>query len=106
MAQARINFPAKVKRGETFEIKTLVSHVMETGFRRTETDEVISRDIVTDFVCSYNGEKIFSATLHPAMSANPYISFYTTATESGSLTFTWTGDNNFAVTESAKITVE
>jgi sulfur-oxidizing protein SoxZ len=32
--------------------------------------------------------------------------FSTVATESGTLTFEWTGDNGFSVTESAKITVE
>ena len=33
MARPLINVPAKVKRGEVFEIKTLISHTMETGFR-------------------------------------------------------------------------
>ena len=33
MARPLINVPAKAKRGEVIEIKTLISHVMETGFR-------------------------------------------------------------------------
>ena len=33
MANALINMPRTVKRGEAFEIKTLISHPMETGFR-------------------------------------------------------------------------
>ena len=33
MARALINVPAKAKRGEIIEIKTLISHNMETGFR-------------------------------------------------------------------------
>lgn len=106
MARALINIPPKVKRGDTFEIKTLISHIMETGFRTTNTGQLVPRDIITNFSCKYNDEEIFSAELHPAISANPYITFFTVATESGSLTFNWTGDNGFAVTETAKITVE
>ena len=33
MARALINVPPKAKRGEIIEIKTLISHEMETGFR-------------------------------------------------------------------------
>ena len=106
MARALINIPPKVKRGDTFEIKTLISHVMETGFRTTNTGQLVPRDIITNFSCKYNDDEIFSAELHPAISANPYITFFTVATESGALTFNWTGDNGFAVTETAKITVE
>jgi sulfur-oxidizing protein SoxZ len=57
-------------------------------------------------VCTYNGTEVFSADLHPAVSANPFFVFSTVATESGTLAFTWTGDNGFSVTESASITVE
>ena len=59
------------KRGEVIEIKTLVAHAMETGFRRTQTGELIPRDIITQFVCTYNGVEIFRAELHPAIAANP-----------------------------------
>ena len=106
MASALINVPARAKRGEVIEIKTLISHVMETGFRRTQLGAVIPRNIIRRFVCTYNGTEIFSADLHPAISANPFIVFTTIATETGTLAFSWTGDNGFAVTESAPITVE
>ena len=57
-------------------------------------------------MCTYNGTEIFSADLHPAISANPFLAFSTVATESGAIAFSWMGDNGFAVTESASITVE
>jgi sulfur-oxidizing protein SoxZ len=106
MARTLVNVPPKAKRGQIIEIKTLISHIMETGFRRTETGEPIPRDIITDFTCTYNGEEIFRADLHQAISANPFITFFTTATESGTLTFRWTGDNGMEETAQAKITVE
>jgi sulfur-oxidizing protein SoxZ len=106
MARALINVPAKSKRGDVIEIKTLISHTMETGFRPDPTGKPIPRDIITDFVCKYNGEEVFRAELFPAIGANPFISFFTVATASGTLTFEWTGDNGFVATETVDIIVE
>jgi sulfur-oxidizing protein SoxZ len=105
MANALVTVPKTAKRGEVIEIRTLVSHNMETGYRRTERGLPIPRDIVRNFSCTYNGVEIFSAELRPAISANPYISFFTVATESGTLAFHWKGDNGFAVSSSATLTV-
>ena len=105
MARVVVTFPATAKRGEVIEIKTLAGHEMETGFRRTQLGELLARNIITRFTCSYNGEEIFSAELHPAVSANPLITFSTVATESGTLEFRWSGDNGFTASHSAKITV-
>lgn len=105
MASALINVPAMAKRGEVIEIKTLMSHIMETGFRHTVTGAVIPRNIITNFSCRYNGVEIFRAELFPAFAANPFITFFTTATESGTIDFQWSGDNGFSETASAAITV-
>ena len=106
MARALINVPAKARRGEIIAIKTLISHVMESGFRHTNTGVPIPRDIITSFVATYNGEEIFRADLFAAIAANPFITFHTVATESGTIEFRWTGDNGYAATEQVKITVE
>jgi sulfur-oxidizing protein SoxZ len=106
VASALINVPSRAKRGEVIEIKALISHPMETGYRRTQLGAKIPRDIITLFVCGYNGTEVFRAELHPAIAANPFIVFSTVATESGTLSLSWTGDNGFAVTESAALVVE
>jgi sulfur-oxidizing protein SoxZ len=106
VSSALVNVPARAKRGEVIEIKTLISHAMETGYRRTQLGAAIPRDIIRLFVCTYNGTEVFRAELHPAIAANPFIAFSTVATESGVLEFHWTGDHGFAATESAKIVVE
>ena len=105
-ARALINVPRKAKRGDVIEIKTLISHVMETGFRHNTIGELIPRDIITSLSCKYNGEEIFSTQLYPAIAANPFVTFHTVATESGTLAFHWIGDNGFEATEEAKIVVE
>ena len=106
MASALINVPKSAKRGDVIEIKTLMSHIMETGYRRTAEGEVVPRDIITSFTCRYNGVEIFRADLFPAIAANPFITFFTVATESGKFDFEWVGDNGFGETASASITVE
>ena len=53
MASALINVPAKAKRGDIIEIKTLMSHIMETGYRHMASGELIPRDIITGFTCRY-----------------------------------------------------
>ena len=106
MARALINVPKAAKRGQVIEIKTLISHIMETGFRHNDVGQPIPRDIITDFVCTYNGEQIFRADLYPAVAANPFITFFTVATESGKFDFEWVGDRGFSETASASIAVE
>jgi sulfur-oxidizing protein SoxZ len=106
MARALINVPPKAKKGEVIEIKTLISHPMETGFRVTYNGALIPRDIINNFRVTYNSEEIFAAELSSAIAANPFVTFTTIATESGTLEFVWTGDNGFSVKETASITVE
>ncbi|MGJ5034554.1 thiosulfate oxidation carrier complex protein SoxZ [Bradyrhizobium sp. HKCCYLRH3059] len=106
MPAALVNVPAKAKRGAVIEIKTLMSHVMEPGYRRTAAGEAIPRDIITSFTCRFNGTEIFRADLYPAIAANPFLSFFTTATESGRFEFEWIGDNGFVATTAAAITIE
>jgi hypothetical protein len=83
------------ERGEVIEVGALIAHSMETGFRRTFLGVPIARDIISLFVCTYNGEEVFRAELHPAIAANPYFQFFTVAMESGTLTLRWSGDNGF-----------
>lgn len=106
MARALINVPPKARRGEIIEIKTLISHDMESGYRPDNVGKLIPRDIITSFVATYNGEEIFRADFYPAIAANPFVAFTTVAMDSGKIEFKWTGDNGFAATESATITVE
>ena len=105
MARVVVSVPPAAKRGDVIEIKTLASHPMESGFRRTPTGELVPRDIITRFSCRYNGEEIFSAELFPAVAANPLIAFTVVATESGTLEFTWSGDNGYSASASAKLNV-
>ncbi|MEO8158942.1 MAG: thiosulfate oxidation carrier complex protein SoxZ [Betaproteobacteria bacterium] len=93
MGAARVRMPQSAKLGEIIEIRTLVQHPMESGFRLDNTGKPIARHIVESFDCAYNGREIFRAKLHPAVSTNPFFTFYAVADESGELVFTWRDDH-------------
>ncbi len=102
----RVKLPKKAAKGDVIQIKTLISHKMESGQRKDKkTGEKIPRKIINKFVCTFKGKEVFSADWYGAISANPYMSFYTVATESGAYEFTWTDDDGSVYSKSAKITV-
>jgi sulfur-oxidizing protein SoxZ len=104
--KARVKVPKKVKKGEAFEVKTVISHKMESGQRKDKkTGKKIPQMIINKFVCAYNGSEVFSADWHASISANPYMAFYVKAAESGKLDMTWTDDSGAVFKKSAKITV-
>jgi sulfur-oxidizing protein SoxZ len=105
MARTLINAPATARRGDVIEIRTLIAHPMETGFRTGADGKMLPRDIIRRFTCRYDDEVVFAADLYSAIAANPYIAFQTVATITGTLVFTWEGDNGFVQTEAHAITV-
>jgi sulfur-oxidizing protein SoxZ len=48
---------------------------------------------------------VFGAEMFPATAANPYISFYLMGGESGTLKFTWEGDQGFIHTQDVALQV-
>ena len=105
MANARIKIPDSLKRGEVFEIRLLIRHPMETGFRYNNVGQKIPKNIVKTVTCRYNGEEIFQAELFPGIAANPYLSFFTTAQASGELEFVWTDDAGVTTSAQVALTV-
>jgi sulfur-oxidizing protein SoxZ len=105
MARTLLRVPADAQRGEVVEIRTLIQHPMETGFRPGEKGAMLPRDIIRRFTCRYNNRPVFEAELHPAIAANPYLTFCIRAEESGILAFTWEGDNGFSQTETRALIV-
>lgn len=105
MARTLINVTPNPKQGDVIEIRTLIAHPMETGYRPGDDGKVLPRNLIRRFSCRYDGEEVFAAELFPAVAANPLISFTTIAMRSGTLDFTWEGDNGFLQTEAVVLTV-
>ena len=102
-SKPRIKIPSSAKVGEVIEIKTLITHKMETGLRKdNKTGKIVPRNIITTFVAKFNGEEVFRTTLYNAISANPYFSFFMTVPGAGEFEFTWTDEKG--KTWSVKVT--
>ncbi|MGF1474109.1 MAG: thiosulfate oxidation carrier complex protein SoxZ [Geminicoccaceae bacterium] len=105
MASIRIAVPRTAQSGEVVKIKTLIQHRMESGFRRDSRGQEVPRDILTDFVCLYHGDEVFRAAFHPAIAANPFLSFFIVADQSGELEFRWTDQHGQVFSETRTIDV-
>lgn len=101
----RVRVPATAKPGEMIEIKTLISHEMESGQRKDSSGKVVPRKIINKFTATFNGKPVFEADWNPAISANPYQSFFYKAAETGEFTFTWKDDDGSEYTAKNKLTV-
>ena len=64
--------PKSAASGEIIEIKSLISHKMESGQRKDKkTGELIPRKIINKFIVAFNGKEFFSSDWAPAVAANP-----------------------------------
>jgi sulfur-oxidizing protein SoxZ len=105
MGQPRVRLPTGVKAGDVVEIRTLISHPMETGQRRDNAGNVIPRDIIKTFVATFDGQEVFRMDSHPAISANPYIAFFFRAEKSGTFEFTWINEEGTKVSTKSELKV-
>ncbi len=102
---ARIRVPELAKRGEAVEIRTLLEHLNESGWRRDEEGKIYPRRIVTTFVCTYGGAEVIRGDLKRGISRNPYFSFWLRAEESGELVFRWEDEGGAVFEEKARLEV-
>lgn len=102
----RVKVPKSAAAGEVITIKTLISHTMESGQRKDSAGNVIPRQIINTFTCTFNDKPVFSCDMLPAVSANPYFEFSAKMTESGTFKFVWVDDNGETYTHEEAIEVK
>lgn len=103
----RVRVPKTLKKGEVFEVKTLVTHVMETGRRKDkDSGQFLPRDILNGLTVTYGGKEVLKSVWHPGLSPNPYTAFYVTADKSGPMVLTWTDDAGETYTKEVAINVQ
>lgn len=101
----RVRMPATAKAGDVIEVKTLISHEMESGQRKDAAGKTIPRKIIKQFNAKFNGKEIMSANWHGAISANPYQSFFVRVPETGTFEFSWLDDDGSIYKSEHKVTV-
>jgi len=103
--KVRVSMPAEAVRGDIIQIKTLIRHIMETGYRVDSVGRNIPRHIVTAMRVTYAGAKIFAMDFTQGVAANPFVAFHTRAVESGDVVFTWTDSEGVVETVTKTIIV-
>ncbi len=88
----RIRVPPKARQGEVVEIRLLIQHPMENGFRRDPLGRAVAKNIIHRLVARYDGREILRAELGSGVAANPYFAFFTRATASGRIEIDWEDD--------------
>lgn len=102
---ARIQVPAEVKRGEVIQVRFLIQHDMETGYRFDDRGVPIPRNVIHTILCTFNGNEVLRAQTSSGISANPYVQFPMLATVSGELMLSWVDDLGASGSERLAITV-
>jgi len=105
MAVARLQVPPAVRRGEAVEVRLLVQHPMETGYRRDPDGRVVPLNVVNSLVCRLAGREVLRAELGSGIAANPYFAFWILAEASGEVTVEWVDDAGVRGTASASLVV-
>jgi len=101
----RLQVPATVRKGEVFEVRVLVQHPMETGFRRDMNGATVPVNVVDRIACRIAGREVFSAELGTGIAANPYLVFTAVAEASGTVEVDWSDDRGEKGTASAVLNV-
>ena len=101
----RVRVPRSAAAGEVITIKTLISHIMESGQRKDGDGNVIPRSIINTFSCDFNGQNVILVNLDAAISANPYFEFDVVVPEAGEFTFTWNDDDGSVYTDTKAIEI-
>ncbi|MCE2991073.1 MAG: thiosulfate oxidation carrier complex protein SoxZ [Burkholderiales bacterium] len=112
MARTLITVPSSARRGEIIEVRVLIQHPMETGYRRSSEGSILPRNLLRRYTARFvaadaggAGELVFAADLHAAIAANPYLSFNYRATTTGKFVFAWEGDEGFSHREETVLRV-
>ncbi|MDB6176838.1 thiosulfate oxidation carrier complex protein SoxZ [Paracoccus sp. Z330] len=89
----RVRVPKTAAKDEVITIKTLISHLMESGQRKDKDGQVIPRSIINRFTATFNGETVIDVQMEPAISTNPYFEFEARIPDAGEFVFTWYDDD-------------
>ena len=100
----KIRIRAKLT-GNVTEVKTLMSHPMETGLRKdAKTGEKIPAHFINEVACEHNGKNVLTANWGIAISKNPYLSFsFTGGAVGDTIKVSWVDNKGETATEEATI---
>src|SRR5215831_10905106 len=102
---ARIQVPKEARRGEAIEVRIVIQHPMETGFRYDSLGRRTPRNVIHTLTCRYAGVEVFRAEMGAGIAANPFLRFSVRARETGDIECRWIDSENVSGSVSARVTV-
>lgn len=105
LTNPRVSLPERFTPGVPAEVRTLISHPMETGLRDGGDGETLPRHIIERFTLTLDGETAFAAEFHQAVSANPYLRFHLAPSEDAEVVIEWQDDTGESARHEASISV-
>ncbi|MBL8515883.1 MAG: thiosulfate oxidation carrier complex protein SoxZ [Betaproteobacteria bacterium] len=86
---ARLRVPDTARPGDIVEVRLLIQHDMETGFRRDMQGRAVPMNVITEVRARYGESEVFRAELGSGVSANPYLAFPVRALKTGEIRIEW-----------------
>ena len=94
---------AQAKDGTT-DVRVLMGHPMETGFRKDSSGKTIPAHFISDVKATSNGRTVLTAKWGQAISQNPFLQFRVKGAKAGDkVTVTWTDNLGETRTDEATI---
>ncbi len=86
------------------EVKVLMSHEMETGFRKDASGAVVPAWFISEVTAKLNGKTVMEAQWGPSVSKNPYLAFKIKGGQAGDkMSVTWVDSKGETRTDEATI---
>lgn len=102
---ARLIVPPLVRAGEEFQVRLLIQHPMETGFRRDVQGDIIEVNLLESLSLDFEGQSVFTARSMNALTANPFLVFVVALKQSGRFNARWLDQRGNAGSISASVRV-
>ncbi len=101
----RIRLPRSARPGEVVQVRTLISHPMETGNRRDADGNIVPRQIINRFTCEFDGKLVLDCDLGISVAANPFMEFDVKVEHTADFVFTWHDDDGSVYSETQTLEV-
>jgi sulfur-oxidizing protein SoxZ len=99
--------PMKIRAtltGDKVEVKVLMAHEMETGYRKDDAGKVIPAHFIDQVTATCNGKTVLSAQWGPSVAKNPFLAFrFNGAKKGDTVTVKWT--DNLGATQTNDVVI-
>jgi sulfur-oxidizing protein SoxZ len=99
--------PMKIRaavHGGVTEVKVLMQHPMETGFRKDDTGAAVPAWFITEVTAKHNDRVVIQALFGTSISKNPYLAFrFKGAVPGDRVTLNWVDNHGDQRTDEATI---